>query len=70
MEELRSPMVGKIIEVMVQAGASVDEDTELLMLESMKMQIPIAAPRAATVREVRVSVGDTVQEGHVLLVLE
>lgn len=63
-------MVGRIIEVLVEAGASVEEEEEVLVLESMKMQIPITAPRAGTIRELRVSAGTTVQEGDVLLVLE
>ena len=70
MEELCAPMVGRIIEVLVETGAQVDEEDEVLVLESMKMQIPITAPRAATVREIRVKPGDTVQEGDVLLLLE
>ena len=70
MEELRAPMVGRIIEVMVEPGARVDEEDEVLVLESMKMQIPITAPRACTIREVRVSAGSTVQEGDVLLIME
>ena len=70
MEELRAPMVGRVIEVLVQPGAAVDEDTEVLVIESMKMQIPINAPRKATVREIRVNAGDTVQEGEVLLMYE
>jgi biotin carboxyl carrier protein len=69
-EELRAPMVGRIIEVMVEPGAQVAEEDEVLVLESMKMQIPITAPRACTIREVRVSAGTTVQEGDVLLVME
>ena len=70
MDELRAPMVGRIIEVLVEPGATVDEEDEVLVIESMKMQIPITAPRACTVREVRVSAGTTVQEGDVLLILE
>ena len=70
MEELRAPMVGRILEVLVAPGAAVGEDDEVLVLESMKMQIPITASRAGTVREVRVTPGATVQEGEVLLVIE
>jgi acetyl-CoA carboxylase biotin carboxyl carrier protein len=69
-EELKAPMVGKIIEVMVQPGAAVAEEDEVVLLESMKMQIPITVPRAGTVRDVRVKPGDTVAEGDVLLVFE
>lgn len=70
MEELKAPMVGKIIEIMVESGAAVAEEDEVVLLESMKMQIPITIPRAGTVREIRVKPGDTVQEGDVLLMFE
>jgi acetyl-CoA carboxylase biotin carboxyl carrier protein len=63
-------MVGKIVEVVVAPGANVDEEDDLVVIESMKMEIPVGAPQAGTVREVRVSAGDTVQEGDVLLVLD
>jgi len=63
-------MVGKIIEVLVQAGARVEEEEEVLLLESMKMQIPITVPRAGTIAEIRVKPGDTVQEGDVLLTVQ
>jgi len=63
-------MVGRIIEVLVEPGAQVDEEDEVLVIESMKMQIPITAPRAARIGEIRVSPGTTVQEGDVLLTLE
>jgi biotin carboxyl carrier protein len=69
-EELKAPMVGKIIEVMVEPGAAVGDEDEVVLLESMKMQIPIAIPRAGTVREIRVKPGDTVQEGDVLLLFD
>ena len=62
-------MVGTIADILVQAGAQVTDGEELLVLESMKIQIPIRSPRPGTVREVRVSVGDTVQEDDLLVVL-
>jgi acetyl-CoA carboxylase biotin carboxyl carrier protein len=68
-EELRAPMVGRIIEVLVETGARVEEEDEVLVIESMKMQIPIAAPCGGTVTAIHVNVGDTVQEGDLLLVL-
>jgi acetyl-CoA carboxylase biotin carboxyl carrier protein len=69
-EELKAPMVGKIIEVMVESGAAVEEEDEVVLLESMKMQIPITIPRAGIVREIRIKPGDTVQEGDILLLFE
>ncbi|HEY8491008.1 MAG TPA: acetyl-CoA carboxylase biotin carboxyl carrier protein subunit [Dehalococcoidia bacterium] len=69
MLEVRSPMVGRVVRVLVEPGAAVQAEDELLVLESMKMEIPVEAPRPGTVREVRVQVGDLVQENTVLLVL-
>jgi len=68
--EVKAPMVGKIIEVVVAPGATVAEDDELVIIESMKMEIPVGAPRKGTVSELRVTAGDTVQEGDVLLLLD
>jgi len=62
-------MVGKVVEVLVEAGAAVAEEDELLVIESMKMEIPVAAPTAGTVTEIHVSAGDTVQEDDLLLTL-
>ena len=66
---VKSPMVGKVIEVLVEVGARVSADDELLILESMKMEIPVVAPRDGVVQELRVSAGDTVQEDDILLLL-
>lgn len=62
-------MVGRVVHITVEPGAAVQPEDELLVLESMKMEIPVEAPRAGTVREIRVKVGDLVQENTVLLVL-
>jgi acetyl-CoA carboxylase biotin carboxyl carrier protein len=67
--EVRAPMVGTIADLLVQPGAQVTDDEELLILESMKIQVPIRTPRSGTVREIRVKVGDTVQEDDLLVVL-
>jgi acetyl-CoA carboxylase biotin carboxyl carrier protein len=69
MTQVRAPMVGKVIEVLVQIGSSVGEDDELIILESMKMEIPILAPMAGTVQEIRVSAGDIVQDEDLLVTL-
>ncbi len=69
MAEVRAPVGGKVAQIHVTAGARVAEDDELLLMESMKMEIPIHAPSAGTVGEVRVSLGATVQPGEVLLTL-
>ena len=66
MAEVRAPMVGKVIEVLVQVGAVFAEDDELLILESMKMEIPVAAPERGVVESIHVHEGDTAPEGSVV----
>jgi acetyl-CoA carboxylase biotin carboxyl carrier protein len=51
-------------------GAEVDAGQELLILESMKMEIPVEAPAAGVVCEIRVAVDDAVRDGDVLIVLD
>jgi acetyl-CoA carboxylase biotin carboxyl carrier protein len=70
MTEVRAPMVGKVIEVLVQQGAAVAEEDELLVLESMKMEIPVPAPISGSIREIHVTPGDSVQENDLLVTLE
>ena len=63
-------MQGRIIEVLVAGGESVGAGDELVVIESMKMEIPVQAPIAGQVRQVFVSVGDQVLDGTVLMVIE
>ncbi len=70
MTEVKAELVGSVWKVKTEPGAHVAEEDELLILESMKMEIPVIAPRAGTVKEVRVKEGEVVKEGQVLVVLE
>jgi biotin carboxyl carrier protein len=70
MTEVKAELVGNVWKVRTSVGAQVAEEDELLILESMKMEIPVTAPRAGTVREVRVREGEVVKEGQVLVILE
>ncbi|MDQ0272648.1 acetyl-CoA carboxylase biotin carboxyl carrier protein subunit [Cytobacillus purgationiresistens] len=70
MGQVKSTMAGTVFKILVQAGEVVDAGREVVVLESMKMEIPIIAEREAKVKEVGVSVGDFINEGDVLLELE
>ena len=70
MSEVTAPMAGKIIEVKVEVGDTVSEDDELLILEAMKMEMPIVAPTSGTVKEIRCKKGDSVGADDVLVVIE
>ncbi|WP_324716077.1 biotin/lipoyl-binding carrier protein [Carboxydochorda subterranea] len=70
MTPVKAEMTGMVARVAVEPGASVRPGDEVVVLESMKMEIPVTAPAGGQVREVRVRPGDFVQEGDVLVVLE
>ena len=67
---LAAPMPGKVIQVLVAAGAEVAKGAPLLVLEAMKMEHTITAPRAGRVKQIRYRPGDQVLEGAQLLELE
>ena len=68
-EEVRAEMVANVWKVVVSQGDSVEEGDTLVILESMKMEIPVLAESAGTVQELRVNEGDVVQEGDVIAVI-
>lgn len=67
---LEAPMPGKVIKVTVQPGADVRKGDELLVVEAMKMENAIRAPRDGRVKSVAARVGDMVSPGLVLVELE
>jgi acetyl-CoA carboxylase biotin carboxyl carrier protein len=69
-KRIASEVAGKVWKVEVQAGAKVAQEDTLLILESMKMEIPVAAPSAGTVVSILVAEGDLVAEGQHVAVLD
>jgi biotin carboxyl carrier protein len=69
-EDVVAPMLGKILRLVAEPGARVREDETVLVMEAMKMEIEVVAPRDGTVSEVRVKPGDAVDAGMVVAVLE
>ena len=68
--EVVAEMVGKVWKIEAEVGQQVEEEDVLIILESMKMEIPIVAPEDGTVKEIKVQVDQTVQEGEVVAILE
>lgn len=68
--EVRAPLSGNILDVMVEPGAKVEIDDELLVIEAMKMENLIYSPAAGMVKDVRVNKGDKVVGEDVLIVIE
>ncbi len=67
--EVESEIAGSVWKVVVQVGDSVAVGDVLIILESMKMEIPVESPSAGTVAEILVAPEDAVEEDQVLAVL-
>ena len=68
--EILAPMPGKVVRVQLEAGASVEKGTGVVVVEAMKMQNEMKSPRAGVVVSINVKPGDTVNAGDVLAVVE
>jgi acetyl-CoA carboxylase biotin carboxyl carrier protein len=67
---IEAPMVGKILKIEKQVGDRVEEDDVVIVMEAMKMEIPVVAPAAGVLKEVKVSPGQSVEAEQVLAVIE
>jgi acetyl-CoA carboxylase biotin carboxyl carrier protein len=68
--EVRAHITGTVWKIQVALGDKVEEEDELIILESMKMEMPVESPADGTVKEILVAEGEPVKEGQVLIVLE
>jgi acetyl-CoA carboxylase biotin carboxyl carrier protein len=68
--DVAAHITGTVWEIRVRVGEAVEEEQVLLVLESMKMEMPVESPAAGTVARVLVEKGQAVEEGEVLLTLE
>jgi biotin carboxyl carrier protein len=69
-EEIRAHITGVVFQVTAKPGDAVAAGDAVIVLESMKMEIPVEAPRAGVVREIKVAEGQTVQEGDTIAVID
>ncbi|MGD8190007.1 biotin/lipoyl-containing protein [Brevibacillus ginsengisoli] len=70
MKNVTANMAGTLINVLVQVGDDVKAGQDVLVLESMKMEVPLQAEADGKVVEIKAAIGDFVNEGDVILVLE
>lgn len=68
--EVKTEITGNVWKILVEAGQSVAEDDPIMILESMKMEIPVSAPEDGVVTEIRVDEGTTVTEGTVVALMK
>lgn len=69
MAVIKSEMAGTVLEVKVKAGDSIKSGQEIVVLESMKMEVPVMANQSGKVAEIKKQVGDFVNEGEALIEL-
>lgn len=67
---LKAELAANLWKILVTEGQRVQAEETLMILESMKMEIPVMAPSSGTVTRIHVKEGDTVQEGQELAELE
>ncbi|RLB20487.1 MAG: acetyl-CoA carboxylase biotin carboxyl carrier protein subunit [Deltaproteobacteria bacterium] len=70
MSEITAPMGGKVIDIKVNPGDTVNEGDEVVIIEAMKMELPVVATASGTVKEIKCKKGDAVEADAVLIVLE
>jgi acetyl-CoA carboxylase biotin carboxyl carrier protein len=68
--EITAELVGCLWKIVAHVGQQVEEDDTVMIIESMKMEIPVTAPVSGTIARILVREGDLVQEGQVLAVVE
>ncbi|MDR6224818.1 acetyl-CoA carboxylase biotin carboxyl carrier protein subunit [Desmospora profundinema] len=70
MENVQATMAGTVLQVLVQVGDRVEAGQDVVVLESMKMEVPVQAEKSGTVQAVKVAVGDFVNDGQPLVELD
>ena len=69
-EDVKAHITGVVFQITSKVGDAVAAGDPVIVLESMKMEIPVEAPRAGKVKEIKVAEGQTVQEGETVAVLD
>lgn len=69
-EKVKAEITGKVWKIVTQPGQSLQEEETILIMESMKMEIPVVAPVKGILKEILVKEGQDVSEGQELAVIE
>ncbi|AUJ26492.1 hypothetical protein CAI16_02260 [Virgibacillus dokdonensis] len=68
--EVKATMAGSVWKITVEQGQTIEEGQDVVILESMKMEIPITAEQSGVVKALKVNEGDFVNEGDVIAIIE
>lgn len=69
-EEIKAHITGVVFQITAKPGDAVEAGDPVIVLESMKMEIPVEAPRRGSVTEILVREGQTVREGETVAILD
>ncbi len=70
MSEVCAPMAGKIIKILVSPGDNVAEDEEVLIMEAMKMEMPVVCTCDGAIKDIKVKEGEAVEAEQVLILVD
>lgn len=70
MKQITAMMAGTVVEVLVKQGDQISDGQEVVIIDSMKMLLPITAELSGTVQTVKVNSGDFINEGDTIVVLD
>lgn len=70
MMEIKASMAGSVWKIVANENSKVEEGDNVVILESMKMEIPITTEKSGTVKQLKVAEGDFVNEGDVIAIIE
>ena len=68
--EVKAEVTGKVWKILAPVGTRVEADDSVMVVESMKMEIPVISEEPGTVVELRVAEGDAVEDGQVVAIVE
>ena len=67
---VKSEIAGNVWKIQTKPGDRVEAEGELMILESMKMEIPVLSPKAGVVKEIRVAEGEAIAEGQLVAIID
>jgi len=67
---VKSEIAGNVWKIQTKPGDRIEVDGEIMILESMKMEIPVLSPRSGSIKEIKVSEGDAIGEGQLVAILD
>jgi acetyl-CoA carboxylase biotin carboxyl carrier protein len=67
---VKSEIAGNVWKIQLKPGDKVELDGEIMILESMKMEIPVLSPKGGTIREIKVAEGEAIAEGQLVAIID